>query len=330
MSTLKSGKKLERAVKATDLPERASVSPTEAGKEAAVESANVRSRKGSLKAAVKEDRTAQKLGASEVLLNRVQGVKSPKASLTGASEFTQQKGKSEKTTPHTEGSHKQEAGESRGQIKTEAGRMGVSRTDAANIKDRTEGVKISSADSRAPLTDGTGRPEDRFANILQAKSESITGRVMENAGPLRPQVIIPQIVDGASSILRGGSGRVVITLHPPQLGTLDMDIQVRDNKVSMVMLANSHEVKQVLESGLSQLKNALSDQGFQIDRVDVLVQDRSGNEFAGMLHERGSSPEGRGQAEKGGGPDARAADSASGEARRCPDGGESRLVNVFV
>jgi flagellar hook-length control protein FliK len=327
---LKGGKKLESAVKAaTDLSERTSASMTEAGKEAAAESGNVRSRKGSLKAAVKEDRAAQKLDASEVLLNRAQGVKSPKSSLAGVSEFTQQKGKSEKAPPHTEGSNKKETGESRGQKKTEAVRVETPRSDAASTKERAEGAKASVTEGRAPLTDGTGRPEDRFANILQARSESVTGRVMENPGPARPQVIIPQIVDGATTVLRGGSGRVVITLHPPQLGTVDMDIQVRDNKVSMLMLADNHEVKQVLESGLSQLKNALSEQGFQIDRVDVLVQDRSGNEFAGMLHERGSSPEGRSQAERGG-PNARAADAASGEIRRDPDVDESRLVNVFV
>jgi flagellar hook-length control protein FliK len=97
----------------------------------------------------------------------------------------------------------------------------------------------------------------------------------------------------------------------------------------MLMLADNHEVKQVLESSLTQLKNALSEQGLQVDRLDVLVQDRSGNEFAGLMHERGSSAEGRGQAEQGG-QNARAADANSGEVRRSMDTDEPRLVNVFV
>jgi flagellar hook-length control protein FliK len=184
-------------------------------------------------------------------------------------------------------------------------------------------------EGKASLPDSANRQEDRFANIFQARTESATGRVMENAGPLRPQIIIPQVVEGASNLLRSGSGRVVITLHPPQLGTIDMDIRVRDNKVSMLMLADNHEVKQVLESSLTQLKNALSEQGLQVDRLDVLVQDRSGNEFAGLMHERGSSAEGRGQAEQGG-QNARAADANSGEVRRSMDTDEPRLVNVFV
>jgi flagellar hook-length control protein FliK len=276
-----------------------------------------------------EDKAGRRLDATEVLLNRTQGIKSPKASLAGASEFTQSKSKTEKGTLNTDKMQAKAGGASQGQKKTEAGRTEMPRSDAASLKERVEVAKGNVTDSRAPLTDGTGRQEDRFANIFQARSESITGRVMENQGALRPQIIIPQIVDGASNVLRGGSGRVVITIHPPQLGTLDMDIQVRDNKVSMLVLADNREVKQVLESGISQLKSALGEQGFQIDRLDILLQDRSGNEFAGMLHERGASPEGHSRADRGE-QNAGAADAASGEIHRGPKADESRLVNIFA
>lgn len=327
--SLKGGKAFENAARAAaGLSERASASPTETGKEAANGSRKARLHRGSLKTAGREEKTARKLDASEVLLNRAQGLKSPKSSLAGVSEFTSLKGKPEKTVPHTKGSNKQEAGESRGQKKTETVRADTSRSETANIKDRAESAKAAVAEGRSPAQDGVNRPEDRFANILHARGESISDRVPENQGPLRPRVIIPQIVEGAGRLLRNGSGRMVMTLHPPQLGTIDMDIRVRDNRVSMLMLADNHEVKQVLESSLTQLRNALSEQGFQVDRVDVLVQDRSGNEFAGLLHEHGSSPEGRGRAAGGGSP--RGAETEPGDARRGVNAGESRLVNVFA
>ena len=298
-------------------------------KEEVADAKELQSRKSRLVSAIKGDKSGQKFDASETLLSRAQGIKSPKASLAGVSEFTQQKGKSEKGFLNTDKTQIKEAETTRGQKKTEAGRPEALRPEAANIKDRTEGAKAPVAEGRASAADGATRQEDRFANIFQARSESATGRVMENAGPLKPQVIIPQVVEGASNLLRSGSGRVVITLYPPQLGTIDMDIQVRDNKVSMLMLADNHEVKQVLESSLTQLRNALSEQGLQVDRVDVLVQDRSGHEFAGLLHERGSSAEGRGQAESGG-QNPRGAETESGEMRRSMDTDESRLVNIFA
>ncbi|MCX5834806.1 MAG: flagellar hook-length control protein FliK [Deltaproteobacteria bacterium] len=315
---LKGGKKLQTL---------ASVSETL--KEGVADAKNIRSRKSQLQVAAKGDQAEQKFDASEALLNRTQGIKSPKSSLAGVSEFTQQKGKTEKGSLNADKTQAKETGVSRGQKKTEAGRPEVPRSDATNIKDKAEGAKAPVAEGKASATEGANRQEDRFANIFQARTESATGRVMENAGPLRPQVIIPQVVDGASNLLRSGSGRVVITLHPPQLGTIDMDIQVRDNKVSMLMRADNHEVKQVLESSLTQLRNALSEQGLQVDRIDVLVQDRSGNEFAGLLHERGSSSEGRGQAESGG-QNARGAEADSGEVRRSMDADESKLVNIFA
>lgn len=295
----------------------------------ATEAKNLQLRKGQLQSAAKGDKSGQKFDASEALLNRTQGIKSPKSSLAGVSEFNQQKGKTEKGSLNVDKTQAKETGVSRGQKKTEAARPETPRSDTTNIKDKAEGAKAPVAEGKASAADGANRQEDRFANLFQARTESATGRVMENTGPLRPQVIIPQVVDGASNLLRSGSGRVVITLHPPQLGTIDMDIQVRDNKVSMLMLADNHEVKQVLESSLTQLRNALSEQGFQVDRVDVLVQDRSGNEFAGLMHERGSSAEGHRQAESGG-QNARGADADSSETRRSMDADESRLVNVLA
>jgi len=302
---------------------------SESLKAEASDATNLQARKIKLQSAAKGDRAEEKFDASATLLNRTQGVKSPKSSLAGVSEFTQQKGKTDKGSLKADKTQAREGGASRGQKKIETGRPEAPRSDAANIKDRGEGAKTPATEGRASATDGANRQEDRFANILQARTESATGRVTENAGPLRPQVIIPQIVEGASNLLRSGSGRVTITLHPPQLGTIDMDIQVRDNRVSMLMLADNHEVKQVLESSLTQLRSALNDQGLQVDRVDVLVQDRSGNEFAGLLHERGSSAEGRGQAESGG-QNARGTEADKGESRRGMDADESRLVNIFA
>jgi flagellar hook-length control protein FliK len=43
----------------------------------------------------------------------------------------------------------------------------------------------------------------------------------------------------------------------------------------MLLIADNHEVKQVLHSNLDQLKTALQGQGLNIDRLDVLVHDRS-------------------------------------------------------
>jgi flagellar hook-length control protein FliK len=92
--------------------------------------------------------------------------------------------------------------------------------------------------------------------------------------PLQFQDVMNQITDSASNILKKGSGRIVITLDPPNLGTLNMDIRVQNDTVRMLLVADNKDVKQILHSNLDQLKTALQGQGLSIDRFDVLVQDR--------------------------------------------------------
>ncbi|MGO9137350.1 MAG: flagellar hook-length control protein FliK [Syntrophales bacterium] len=95
------------------------------------------------------------------------------------------------------------------------------------------------------------------------------------AATLSFQKVAGQIIDGASNMLTKGSSRIVITLEPPNLGTLNMDVSVQHDKVKMSLVTDNYEVKQVLNSNLDQLKTALQGQGLNIDRLDVLVHDRS-------------------------------------------------------
>jgi flagellar hook-length control protein FliK len=84
-----------------------------------------------------------------------------------------------------------------------------------------------------------------------------------------------QIEDGAANMVKRGSGRIVITLEPPNLGTLNMDVRVHNDAVRMILIADNHDVKQVLHTNLDQLKTALQGQGLNIDRFEVLVQERT-------------------------------------------------------
>jgi flagellar hook-length control protein FliK len=95
------------------------------------------------------------------------------------------------------------------------------------------------------------------------------------AAPAVFREIAGQIIDGASNMLMKGSSRIVITLEPPNLGTLNMDVRVQHDMVRMVLVADNNDVKQVLHANLDQLKTALQGQGLNIDRFDVLVHERS-------------------------------------------------------
>jgi len=110
--------------------------------------------------------------------------------------------------------------------------------------------------------------------------------------PLLFQDIMDQIEESTTKMLKKGPGRIVITLEPPNLGTLNVDVKVHNDMVRLLLIADNHEVKQVLHSNLDQLKTALQNQGLNMDHFDVLVQQKSSenpgfHQWGGALFEDG-------------------------------------------
>jgi hypothetical protein len=93
--------------------------------------------------------------------------------------------------------------------------------------------------------------------------------------PIEGHLLVSQIASQLPSGADKNSGRVQITLYPEHLGSLDMDIIFRENKVQVVLMAERHDVQQVLQSHGDQLRNALREQGLQVDGVDFQLRKSS-------------------------------------------------------
>lgn len=160
-------------------------------------------------------------------------------------------------------------------------------------------VERSFHDTTVPKTDPSLWTAQ--ADFSSAKSIGNYGALStmdaDMTNPVQFQDIMEQIEESAAKMLKKGPGRIVITLEPPNLGTLNVDVKVHNDMVRLVLIADNHEVKQVLQTNLDQLKTALQDQGLNMDRFDVLVQQRS-SENPGF-HQWGGAlfGEGRGRRE---------------------------------
>lgn len=89
---------------------------------------------------------------------------------------------------------------------------------------------------------------------------------------INPQVLMDQIIKGGTQVIQKGSGRVRMTLNPPNLGSLDMDVQVKNNKVEVLFIADTKEIQQSLQANADLLKTALNQHGLKIDGFNVLLQ----------------------------------------------------------
>jgi len=80
---------------------------------------------------------------------------------------------------------------------------------------------------------------------------------------------------------------VLISLNPPSLGALEIDVRVKNETVELFVIANNQDVQQTLCSHVEQLRKALIDQGLNMDRFQVVVGDRSGGQQGGGPRQEG-------------------------------------------
>ena len=102
------------------------------------------------------------------------------------------------------------------------------------------------------------------------------------------QAIINQILD-AKQAMSSDFGRVRIVLEPPNLGTVDLEIIVRRERVEVVMTADNAGVQQALQSRADDVRSALQRQDLKIETFQVLLQDNgSGQQQAnsGAMYEQ--------------------------------------------
>lgn len=97
---------------------------------------------------------------------------------------------------------------------------------------------------------------------------------VEKNNTVSPDKIIDQIAGEIKETATNDGGRVKITLNPPSLGKLEMDVTVRNGKVEVVLVADNKDVQQTLNANIEKLKDSLSSQGLIIDRCDVSMQDK--------------------------------------------------------
>ncbi|PKN77103.1 MAG: hypothetical protein CVU52_01950 [Deltaproteobacteria bacterium HGW-Deltaproteobacteria-10] len=97
---------------------------------------------------------------------------------------------------------------------------------------------------------------------------------MEKSNSIAPGEIVSQVAQEIKEIAANEGGRVKITLNPPSLGKLEMDVIVRNGKVEVVLVADNKDVQQTLNAHIDKLKGSLQTQGLTIERCDVFMQDK--------------------------------------------------------
>lgn len=79
-----------------------------------------------------------------------------------------------------------------------------------------------------------------------------------------PEDIFSQITDRLFGSLRLKEDQVTIKLFPPHLGEVKVNLVFKNDQLHTTFTLDNHRVKEIVESGLPQLKTALSEQGIKM------------------------------------------------------------------
>ncbi|MCK9275552.1 MAG: flagellar hook-length control protein FliK [Syntrophales bacterium] len=150
-------------------------------------------------------------------------------------------------------------------------------------------MKISSKRAFLKSGDDTVLSQSVLRNVPVSEIVTAAGKsVYHSVIPVRHETIIKQLLSAVSNAGQKKMSRVKIALDPPSLGSLDMDIIVRDKTVRVQFTVQSAEVSRFINFNLEQLKQSLAGQGLYVD--SITVNDGSQEAYG---HRSGPDSEGR-------------------------------------
>jgi flagellar hook-length control protein FliK len=146
------------------------------------------------------------------------------------------------------------------------------KTDAGGYQEST-GVTTakSGTESEQRVTDMLLGPQRAVNGAGEATAGTETGET-HHPKDLRAETL-GQIVDKAVFRLRNGQSEVRIDLKPDSLGHVRLQIVTENHQVSLRIMAESHAAKNLIDSGIGQLKADLQAQGLRVDELEVSVAD---------------------------------------------------------
>lgn len=97
--------------------------------------------------------------------------------------------------------------------------------------------------------------------------------------PVRTTEVINQVVEQAKVVIGQDKSEMIIHLKPDHLGKLELKVVTEQGIVAAKFIAESNQVKEIIETNMQLLKDSLEKQGLSINNVSVQVGQEKQNEF---------------------------------------------------
>ncbi|NVL91053.1 MAG: flagellar hook-length control protein FliK [Desulfobacterales bacterium] len=127
-----------------------------------------------------------------------------------------------------------------------------------------------------------GSPEKKTIDQDKATSPHWVRESMADRGPAPdaiprqgsrplPVYVVNQVSRQISLSLKRGDNHIRLQLRPPQLGAIQIDMNMKDSVLKIGMATEHNAVKEFLISNIQELRESLLQQGVKLERVDIQV-----------------------------------------------------------
>jgi hypothetical protein len=168
------------------------------------------------------------------------------------------------------------------------GRIGPEPVDVSGKADEPRGAKRVAA-GKAPSGPADFSSLRSFASGLHSKQPPVAAREFV------PGHVIGQVGKQLSRGIVRGDRVITLRLEPPDLGTLRIEMDVKENIVKLGMVTNNHVSREILLSNVPELRDALAEQGLKLAGMNVRLDEDSGHSLA---HGRNGGEQDRNPSEK--------------------------------
>jgi len=148
---------------------------------------------------------------------------------------------------------------------------------------RTEAPVLSAGQARRVSAQAAGKTSST-ADLQNAQwAPGLTGsyagetaansRLVRQAAPALTQRVRAAVIRGSQLARRDGRSELTLRLHPPGLGRLKVQVEMRDGELTVRIKAENPDVREALQSQLSSLNRAFRAAEVDVARVEVGTYD---------------------------------------------------------
>ncbi|NVK31758.1 MAG: flagellar hook-length control protein FliK [Gammaproteobacteria bacterium] len=113
---------------------------------------------------------------------------------------------------------------------------------------------------------------DQFDRALQEATdgdEITTGRLFQMTMPDTEELFTDAMRQRVNLMMGEAVQRAKVSLHPAELGQIDVSIELQDGELKLNLAAENQQVRDMVESTLPRLREMLEQRGFELGRADV-------------------------------------------------------------